>query len=56
MKMITGLQHLSYKDRLKAGVVQLEKRRLWENRITFQYLKGAARETWRRTFYKGEWL
>ena len=53
-KMIRGLKHLSYEDRLrKLGLFSLEKRRLWGDLIVaLQYIKGAYKKDRERLFTK----
>uniref|UniRef100_A0A8B9J1E0 Reverse transcriptase domain-containing protein n=1 Tax=Amazona collaria TaxID=241587 RepID=A0A8B9J1E0_9PSIT len=53
-RMIRGLEHLPYEDRMrKLGLFSLQKRRLCEDLIAaFQYLKGAYRDAGERLFIR----
>ena len=54
--MLRGLQHLSYKGRLRElGLFSLERRRLWGDLIAaFQYLKGAYKQEGSQLFERGD--
>ena len=51
-KMVRGLEHLLYEDKLRElGLLRLEKRRLWGDLIAaFQYLKGAYKQEGSKLF------
>jgi len=53
-KIIQGLEHLSYEERLRdLGLFRVEKTRLWGDHIAaFQYLKGAYRKERESIFSK----
>ena len=54
-KMIQGMEHLPYKDRLRqVGLFTLEKGRLWDDlRVAFQYLKRVCIERRGHTLEQG---
>ena len=56
-KMIQGMKHLLYKDRLsKLGLYSLEKRRLHRDlRAVIQYLKGGCKKERYRLFIRVCW-
>ncbi|KAK4830931.1 hypothetical protein QYF61_014304 [Mycteria americana] len=51
-KMLRGMEHLSYGDRLRElGLFSLEKRRLWGHLFAaFQYIKGACKKDGERLY------
>ena len=59
-KMIRGLEHLSYEERLRElGLLSLEKKRLWGDLIAaFQYLKGEYKQEGEQLFTRvdSEWF
>ena len=54
--MLRGLQHLSYKDRLRElGLFSLEKRRLWGDlSAAFPYLKGDYKQEGSQLFTRDD--
>ncbi|KAK4827962.1 hypothetical protein QYF61_022664 [Mycteria americana] len=54
MKMIRGMEHLSYEERMRElQLFSLEKKRLWGDLIAaFQYIKGAYKKDRERLFTK----
>ena len=54
-KVIQGMEYLSYEDRLgELGLSSLDKRRLKDLIVAFQYLKGSYRKKREQTEKKGK--